>query len=353
VTLACGCRVGDTLVLEGAALRLAPSGRTTTRDAWPARGPMKRFRDYRGLARADRGAAVAMGNFDGVHLGHQSVLALAHAAAAELGAPFGVVSFEPHPRSFFAPDAPAFRLMTADARARRLEKLAVEVLYELPFGPGLAGLSPEAFVAEVLAAGLGVRHVVVGADFRFGKGRAGDAGQLKALGATAGFGVTVAPLVSDGRGDYSSTAIRAALGEGRPEEAARTLGHWHRIEGAVQRGDKRGKGMGFPTANLALDGLHLPRFGIYAVLVDVVTGAHKGRYAGVASIGVRPTFGENAANLEAHLFDFDGDLYGEVLSVALVAFLRLELRFEGVEPLVAQMRLDAVEARARLGRLGP
>ena len=313
---------------------------------------MKRFRDFRGLGDADKGAAVAMGNFDGVHLGHQSVLALAHAAAAELAAPFGVVTFEPHPRSYFAPEAPAFRLMTADARARRCERLGVEVLYELPFGAALAGLSPEAFVTEVLAGGLGVRHVVVGADFRFGKGRAGDAGQLRALGAGAGFAVTVAPLVSDGRGDFSSTAIREALGAGRPEEAARILGHWHRIEGEVEHGEKRGRALGFPTANMSLAGLHLPRFGVYAALVDVLTGPHRGRYSGVASIGVRPTFGENAANLEVHLFDFDGDLYGEVLSVALVAFLRPELKFAGVEPLVAQMHVDAEEARARLAGAG-
>src|SRR4029079_17293687 len=158
---------------------------------------MKRFRDYRGLSDADRGAAVAMGNFDGVHLGHQSVLALAHAAAAELGAPFGVVTFEPHPRSFFAPDAPPFPVMHAHARGRRREKLGVERLYELPFGAALAGLAPEDFARTVLAEGLGIRHVVVGADFRFGKGRAGDAAMLRTLGAGLGFGVTIAPLVSD------------------------------------------------------------------------------------------------------------------------------------------------------------
>ncbi|WP_297974982.1 bifunctional riboflavin kinase/FAD synthetase [uncultured Amaricoccus sp.] len=309
---------------------------------------MKRFRDYRGLAEADRGAAVAMGNFDGVHLGHQSVLALAHAAAAELGAPFGVVTFEPHPRSFFAPDAPPFRLMTGDARARRMEKLGVERLYELPFGAPMAALPPEAFVAAALAAGLGVRHVVVGADFRFGKGRAGDAETLRTLGRTAGFGVTVAPLVSDGEGDFSSTAIREALAAGRPEVAARILGHWHRIEGEVEHGDKRGRSLGFPTANMSLAGLNPPRFGVYAILVDVLTGPHQGRYRGVASVGVRPTFGARAANLEVHLFDFDGDLYGAVLSVALVAFLRPELRFDGAEPLVAQMHRDAEEARAQL-----
>jgi riboflavin kinase/FMN adenylyltransferase len=309
---------------------------------------MKRFLDYRGLADADRGAAVAMGNFDGVHLGHQSVLALAHAAAAGAGAPFGVVTFEPHPRSFFAPAAPAFRLMTADARARRLAKLGVDRLYELPFGAELASQSPEAFVTDVLAGGLGVRHVVVGADFRFGKGRAGDAEALRALAAAAGFAVTIAPLVSDAQGDFSSTAIRAALAAGAPEEAARILGHWHRIEGPVEHGEKRGRTLGFPTANMSLAGLHPPRFGVYAVLVDVLGGPHAGRYHGVASIGVRPTFGEHVANLEVHLFDFDGDLYGEHLSVALVAWLRPELRFDGVEPLVTQMHRDAGEARARL-----
>lgn len=309
---------------------------------------MKRFHDFRGLAPGDRGAAVAMGNFDGVHLGHQSVLALARAAAAELGAPFGVVTFEPHPRSFFQPDAPPFRLMTGDARARRLAKLGVEVLYEIRFDAALAGLDPAAFAGRVLVDGLGVRHVVVGADFRFGKGRAGDAAALGALGTRLGFGITVAPLVSDARGDFSSTAIRNALAEGRPEEAARVLGHWHRIEGTVEHGEKRGRALGFPTANLPVEGLHLPRFGIYAVLADVLTGPHRGRYGGAASLGVRPTFGASRPNLEVHLLDFDGDLYGAALSIALVAYLRPEAKFDAVPELVAQMTHDVADARARL-----
>jgi len=312
---------------------------------------MKRYQDYRGLGPVDRGAAVALGNFDGVHLGHQSVLALAHAAAARLGAPFGVVTFEPHPRAFFAPGQPAFRLMTAEARAHRLEKLGIERLYEVPFDAGVAGLAPEAFAGEVLGAGLGVRLVVVGADFRFGKGRAGDSATLATLGRGLGFGVTVAPLVCDEQGDFSSSAIRAALTEGRPDEAARILGHWHRIEGPVLHGDKRGRELGFPTANLALDGLHLPRFGVYAVIVDVLDGPNRGRYRGVASIGVRPTFGESRPNLEVFLFDFAGDLYGAELSVALVAFQRPELRFDDVGALVAQMEADAQEARGWLARL--
>jgi riboflavin kinase/FMN adenylyltransferase len=309
---------------------------------------MRRLHGYRALPPEDRGAAVAIGNFDGVHLGHQSVLALARAAAAETGAPFGVVTFEPHPRAFFNPGGPPFRLMDAEARAHRLEKLGVERLYELPFDAELVALSPEAFARDVLAAGLGARHLVAGADFRFGKGRAGDVELLRALGPELGFGVTVAPLVSDARGDFSSTAIRAALSEGRPDEAARMLGHWHRIEGRVLHGDKRGRDLGFPTANLALGDLHRPRYGVYACLVDVADGPHAGRWLGAASLGERPTFGVNAPNLEVFLLDFAGDLYGAFLSVALVAFQRPELKFDGVPALVAQMQADVIEARARL-----
>lgn len=312
---------------------------------------MKTHPSYRSLAPEDRGAAVAIGNFDGVHLGHQSVLALARAAAVELGAPFGVVTFEPHPRAFFAPDAPPFRLMSAASRARRLERLGVEQLYQIPFDAALAGLPPEAFARDVLAGGLGIRHLVAGADFRFGKGRAGNVETLQRMGPELGFGVSVAPLVSDDQGRHSSSAIRTALSEGRPEEAARILGHWHRIEGTVQQGDRRGRTLGFPTANLALEGLHRPLYGVYSVLVDVLGGPHRGRYPGVASIGVRPTFGENAPNLEVHLLDFDGDLYGAPLSVALVGFQRPEAQFESAEALVAAMRADAAEARRRLAPL--
>ncbi len=312
---------------------------------------MKTHRSYRDLAPGDRGAAVAIGNFDGVHLGHQSVLALARAAAAELRAPFGVVTFEPHPRAFFAPDATPFRLTSAASRARRLERLGVAHLYELGFDAALASLPAEEFVRDVLAGGLGLRHLVAGADFCFGRGRGGDVETLRRMGPRLGFGVSIAPLVSDDQGRHSSSAIRAALSEGRPEEAARILGHWHRIEGPVLHGDARGRELGFPTANLSMEGLHRPRFGVYSVLVDVLDGPHRGRWKGVASLGVRPTFGENAANLEVNLFDFHGDLYGTPLSVALVAFQRPELKFDDIGALVAQMQLDAAEARTRLEEL--
>jgi riboflavin kinase / FMN adenylyltransferase len=295
-----------------------------------------------------RGAAAALGNFDGVHRGHMAVIDLTRAEAARLGAPLGVVTFEPHPRSFFAPDAAPFRLMNSTARAHRLEKLGIDILCELAFDADMAARSAESFARDVLAHGLGLAHVVVGADFRFGKGREGDAAMLARLGAAHGFGVTVAPLLAEDGTDISSTAIRHALAEGRPGDAARMLGHRHRIEARVAHGDKRGRLLGFPTANLPLDGLHLPRFGVYAVEVEVLDGPHRGRHGGAASIGTRPTFGENRPNLEVFLFDFAGDLYGAELSVALVAFLRPELAFDGIEPLVAQMHDDCDRARGIL-----
>lgn len=309
---------------------------------------MRRHKGYRGLAQADRGAAVAIGNFDGVHLGHVALLDLARAEAARLDAPLGVVTFTPHPRRFFRPEDPPFLLQSYEARARRLAALGVERLYELPFDAALAGLSAEAFLEDVLGGALGVRHLVAGADFHFGKGRRGDVAMAARLGPEHGVGVSVAPLVTLDGAEVSSSAIRAALGEGRPETAARLLGRWHTIEGDVLRGDARGRLLGFPTANLAFGDLHRPRFGVYAAMVDVLDGPHAGRWLGAASIGERPTFGAREANLEVHLLDFAGDLYGRRLSVALVSWLRPELAFAGAEPLVAQMTLDVAEARARL-----
>lgn len=290
-----------------------------------------------------------MGNFDGVHLGHRAVIEAARQAAnAPPGAPLGVVTFEPHPRQFFAPDAPPFRLMNAESRANRLARLGVQHLFELPFGPVLAGLSPEAFAREVLVAGLAVCHVTVGADFVFGKHRAGHVATLHDLGQQLGFGVTTVPLLGAEGHSFSSTAIRRALTEGRPREAERMLGHLHRIEGEVVHGDKRGRQFGWPTANMRMDDLHLPRLGVYAVVVDVLTGPDRLSCQGVASLGVRPMFGRNAPNLEVHLFDFDGDLYGQHLSVGLVEFLRDEARFDSVQVLIDQIAADAEQARAVL-----
>ena len=308
---------------------------------------MRRFHRWTDLDLADQGASVALGNFDGVQKGHQAVIDLARRPDM----PLGVVTFEPHPRSFFAPDSAPFRLMDADSRAHRLAKLGVSALYELPFDQALASLTPEAFARDILAHGLGVRHVVVGSDFCFGAGRRGTAADLRDLGRDLGFDVTIADLVSTPDGAVSSSAIRAALTEGRPRDAAQMLGHWHRIEGEVIKGDQRGRELGYPTANVALRGLHLPRLGVYAVLVDVLEGAHAGRYHGAANLGIRPMFEIPTPNLETFLFDFQGDLYGSTISVGFVDFLRPEATFAGLEALIAQMAADCDKARMILRQI--
>ncbi|MFG6568351.1 bifunctional riboflavin kinase/FAD synthetase [Sulfitobacter sp. 1A13679] len=310
---------------------------------------MRIIRDYQFVDLPDRGATAAIGNFDGVHLGHRSVIELAQQAAPD--APLGVVTFEPHPREYFAPDAPPFRLMGREARAHRLEKIGVKRLYELAFNSTLAGLSPEAFARDVLHEGLGLAHVVVGADFCFGKGREGTAEDLVRFGAQYGFGVTIAPLMARDELTVSSTAIREALTRAAPREAAAMLGHWHRIDGPVISGEQRGRELGFPTANMSIDGLHPPAFGVYAVLVDVLEGPHKGSYHGAASIGTRPMFGENKANIETYVFDFKGDLYGAPLSVGLVEHLRGEEKFDSLDALITQMGQDCDRVRTILAAL--
>jgi len=305
---------------------------------------MQVFNSFHDIPATARGASAAMGNFDGVHIGHRSVIDRARLP----GSPLAVVSFEPHPRQHFAPNSAPFRLMSPAAKAHRLEKLGVDILFDLPFNANLAGLSAEAFVRDVLATGLGLKQVVVGADFHFGKGREGDADMLARLGAAHGIKVDIAPLITVANTDISSTAIRTALSAGRPRDAASMLSHWHRISGIVIKGDQRGRDLGFPTANMELVNLHLPRLGIYAVWVDVLTGPHKGAYRGAASIGTRPTFGENVPNLEVFIFDFDGDLYGAELSVALVDYIRPELKFDGIDALIAQMQNDCDRIRILL-----
>jgi riboflavin kinase / FMN adenylyltransferase len=287
------------------------------------RGKMQVHSHWQSLAAGARGCSVAMGNFDGVHRGHQSVIDLARGAD-----PLGVVTFEPHPREYFSPGAASFRLMNAEARANRLAKLGVAHLFELPFDAEMAGLSPEAFVKEVLVGGLQVRQVGMGADL--------------------GFGVTIAPLIDHAGREISSTAIRQALAVGNPREAAAMLGHLHRIEGEVIHGEKRGRELGYPTANMSVAGLHLPRFGVYAVKVDVLGGPQAGSYLGAASLGVRPQFGGAVPNLETFIFDFKGDLYGQHLSVALVEYLRPEMKFDGLQGLLDQMAADCLRARALL-----
>ncbi|MEE9387640.1 MAG: bifunctional riboflavin kinase/FAD synthetase [Paracoccaceae bacterium] len=309
---------------------------------------MRTLSFWSGLKSDDRGACAAIGNFDGVHMGHQSVIDIARSHAQKSGAPLGIVTFEPHPREYFNADAAPFRLMNAETRAHRLEKLQVDRLYQLGFDAVLANLTAKQFAQEVLTDGLGLSHVVVGSDFQFGKNRGGTVEMLKTYGEAMGFGVTVAELVKNDGLEVSSTAIRNALADGKPQEAATMLGHWHRIDGEVLGGDQRGRELGYPTANMSVNRLHPPKFGIYAVKVDVLTGPHKGVYNGAASVGIRPMFGENKPNLETFIFDFSGDLYGEHLSIAFVEYLRPEEKFDGLDALVAQMDQDCARARTIL-----
>ena len=302
--------------------------------------------DWRDLPQAQRGAAVALGNFDGVHAGHRKVIEAAAAAGRDLGAPLGVVSFEPHPRVFFQPDAEPFRVMTLHQQARALEALGVELFYVLPFDAALAGLTDGEFVDQVLVDGLGVKAVAVGFDVTYGKGRSGGPDELRRAGEKHGFRVEVVDRVADAHDlKLSSTAVRDALHAGRPEEAAAMLGRPFAIEGEVIHGDKRGRTIGVPTANIALGDYVRPKYGIYAARTRLPDGRV---VAGVASLGVRPMFETPEPLLEVWLFDFDEDLYGRVVETELVAYLRPELKLDGLEALKAQIAEDARRARAVL-----
>ena len=301
---------------------------------------------WKTLAAADRGAAVALGNFDGVHLGHQQVIAGAAAAAKAIGAPLAVITFDPHPRRLFQPDEPAFRLMTTDQQARALEALGVDLLYVLNFDFEMANFSDRDFVEKVLHDGLGVRHVAVGFDISFGKGRTGSPEAMKAYGAELGFTVSVAEAAGEGAEKYSSTAVREALRDGHPETAAAILARPFAIEGVVRRGQQLGRTLGFPTANVFMLDYVVPRLGVYATRTRLPDGRVQ---AGVANIGNNPTTGEVETRLEVWLFDFDEDLYGQVIETQLIAFLRPEEKFSSIDEMVVQIRRDEATARAILG----
>lgn len=307
---------------------------------------MRILRDWRGLADEDRGVCVALGNFDGVHRGHQKVIAAAAEAAHALGAPLGVVVFAPHPRVWFQPEAAAFRLQTDAQRARALAALGVERLYELPFGAEMAGMSDEAFAREVLSEGLGARWVAAGFDITFGKGRTGDGERLREYGDRLGFGATVVQAVTGVTGEkLSSSAVRDALAAGEPQLAAAVLGRPFAIEGEVRHGAKRGRALGFPTANVALGDYVRPRFGVYATRTRLPDGRV---VEGVSNLGENPQFPGDDARLEVWLFDFDEQIYGWTLETELIAFLRPETVFDTVDGLVAQVFKDADAARAAL-----
>jgi riboflavin kinase/FMN adenylyltransferase len=307
---------------------------------------MKIFNDWRNLPADARGASVALGNFDGVHIGHAEVLRAAHAARPD--APRAVLTFEPHPHTFFRPQDPPFRLTLSDERAASLAVLGVEILYELPFNTDFSHITGERFIAEVLHEGLGAAHLACGPDFAFGYRRSGDTKLLTRRAEEFGIGLTIVPPVTDVQGPISSTRIRRLLQEGYPERAALLLGRAHTIRGEVVHGDARGRTIGFPTANIQL-GAHLePARGVYAVTARWADG---GVVKGVANLGQRPTVGGTESRLEVHLFDFSGDLYGQELEVALHGFIREEQKFESFDALKAQIARDAREARDLLDRM--
>ena len=309
------------------------------------KGLMERTRDWR-LPERLRGATFALGNFDGVHRGHAQVLSAAHGARPEV--PRAVLTFEPHPREVFRPDDPPFRLQTADERAAALAALGVDFVVELPFDLAFSELPAEAFVADVLHGGLGAAHLACGPDFAFGHRRSGGITFLAQRAEALGMGLTIVPPLADAQGPISSSRIRRLLQDGYPERAAKELGRSWEVSGKVQHGDKRGRLLGFPTLNVPL-GRHLePARGVYAVRVRLPGGES---VPGVANVGRRPTVAEGLeSRIEAHLFDWSGDLYGQEVAVAFHSFLRPERKFDGLDALTRQIAVDAEAARAALDR---
>ena len=289
-----------------------------------------------------RGAVVALGNFDGVHSGHAHLLRAAHAARPD--AALAVLTFEPHPREHFRPDDPPFRLTLSAEREAALTMLGVRFIYELRFDQAFSLMPADAFVTEILHAGLGARHLVCGPDFAFGHRRGGDVKFLASMAEALGIGLTIVPPLMDGAGQISSTGIRRALQDGCPERAAFHLGRDWAIRGPVIHGDQRGRTLGFPTANIPL-GRHLePARGVYAVRVILPDGSPKN---GVANLGRRPTVNAGPeSRLEVNIFDFTGDLYDRELAVALLSYLRPERKFAGLDELRAQIAADAAQAKA-------
>lgn len=314
--------------------------------------PISLYRSLSDLPETTRGAVLAIGNFDGVHFGHQQVIADARALAAAKNAPLGVMLFDPHPQQFFAPEAPPFRLTRLVTRAALLADLGVDFTLALPFDATMAACEAEDFISDILLAQLGVSAVCVGYDFCFGKGRRGNFAMLQDIGGEMGFETfaTEAVLQPNSTSPFSSSAIRNFLRDGDPEQAAQLMGHAFAIEAEVQKGDQRGRTIGFATANMPLHDYVLPKFGVYAVSAEVLDGAFAGQtLKGVANLGMRPTVGTDKPRLESHFFDFEGDLYGANLRVSLLHFIRPEQKFDGLDALKAQISMDIDQAREMLG----
>jgi riboflavin kinase / FMN adenylyltransferase len=306
------------------------------------------IRDTTPAAAIPRGAVVAMGNFDGVHLGHRAVIAAALQMARNHGRPALAVTFEPHPRRFFSPNTPQFRLTDETAKLRLLAGAGLEGAVVMTFDKTRAETTAQDFIHHELIGRLGVSGIAVGYDFHFGKGRVGSPSLLVSEAPRLGIEVDVQPHVDIAERPVSSSAIRMALAEGQIEDATLMLGGPWFITGEVIHGEKRGRDLGYPTANIRLDKNCGLKHGIYAVRVGRGQGKDQLRFDGVASFGRRPTFDNGAPLLEIFLFDFNGDLYGTVMDVGFIGFIRDELKFDSVDALIAQMDEDSSRARAML-----
>jgi riboflavin kinase / FMN adenylyltransferase len=314
---------------------------------------MRIFRHYDDVPDASKGAVVAIGNFDGVHRGHQALIAHTRELAKKLGAPLGVVAFEPHPQEYFRPSPESFRLTPFRTKARLIAGQGADVMYALAFDAQMATKTAEQFIADVLVKGLGVKGVVVGSDFQFGKGRAGNADTIRAAGKKDGFAADIfEPVIEHGDDKISSTHIRDALKGGEPEVAAKLLGHWWSAESRVEHGDKRGRTIGFPTANMRITDTLKPAYGIYAVLATVFEDDKPVlTRAGVASFGIRPMYKTQEPLLETWLFDFDGDLYGKHMAVEFIHYIRGEEKLDGLEALKARIAEDVAAAKKALAKI--
>ncbi len=308
-----------------------------------------RFLDHREpLSAPLRGAIVALGNFDGFHLGHQAVAREAIQWAHAEGRPSIIATFDPHPVSYFRPEAPPFRLTTLEQRQELYLAAGATAMLVFHFDNQLANTTAEDFVLGLLGERLGAAGVVTGEDFTFGKGRGGNRAVLETLGRQAGIEARTVPPVMDGKEPVSSSRVRDALREGDPQEAARLLTRPFAIRGVVEHGDKRGRTIGYPTANLAVESYLRPKYGIYAVTGRILATGEELR--GAANIGVRPQFEPPKELLEPYFFDFSGDLYGQEIEVAFHHFLRGEAKFDSLDALIVQMERDCEEARRLLAR---
>jgi riboflavin kinase/FMN adenylyltransferase len=309
---------------------------------------MRLYRPETNLPDDAKGAVVALGNFDGVHLGHRAVIGAASKIARETGRPLGVLTFEPHTRAFFQPDAAPFRLTPFSAKSHALESLGVDLVIPLSFDLTMSQLSAGDFAAQILARDLAISHAVAGKNFRYGHKHAGTMDSLAASGAALGFGVTAVEEVRAADGVvYSATAIRQLIAAGELRRAAELLGRPWEIEGHVISGDKRGRELGFPTANIQLGQYIRPAYGIYAIQVRLDRPSARW-IDGVANLGIRPMWEVEEPLLEAHLFDFAEDIYGEVLRVRLIERLRPEANFSSIEELIEQVDKDKIAAREAL-----